>query len=100
MSSTLALAYKQHPQKPEESNQDYDERMIVKALVKLYRKKDRTEEEEKEFRDIEGEYIADQVSKGGHLPMSHADKRMRPATLRLHKELTAQFGEKWQVPLS
>ncbi|MDD4628254.1 MAG: hypothetical protein PHE68_02550 [Candidatus Peribacteraceae bacterium] len=94
MSSTLAIVRKQNPRKLDESEQDYRDRMMIEAAIKLHHKNKRNENEELELKKLEGECIAIQISRGGYLPMIHTDKEMQPAALRLHKDLSAQFGEK------
>lgn len=94
MTSTLSLVKKQSPQQDNEREQDYEDRMIAEACLKLYGKPKRTVAEEQEFQELQRHWVAIQISQGGHLPSAFADKDLRESAARLQRELAAQFGGK------
>jgi hypothetical protein len=90
--STLALVSKKNPQKPEESEQDYEDRMMVKATSKLHFKKKRTKKEQEEYRSLHKELAALQVVRDGALARTFIDKDLTDAADRMYKELSEEYG--------
>jgi hypothetical protein len=91
MSSTLALIKKEQPKKPEESDEDYQDRMVEEAYWKL-REKKRTKQEEEEYQSIKDKYVALYVVKKWGLAPTNTDADLRVAATRLHGDLTAEYG--------
>ncbi|MDO8468341.1 MAG: hypothetical protein Q7S29_01115 [Candidatus Peribacter sp.] len=92
MPTTLALVKKEQLRKPEESEQDYQDRIIEKAYWKLHERKNRTKNEDEEYKDLQEKFIAFSVVKKNGFSPSVADADLRPSALRLYKELSSEHG--------
>lgn len=92
MPSTLALAKKEQPKRPEESDEDYQDRMVEDVYWKLRKKKKRTTKEDEEYKSLQEKFIACYVVKKHGLCSTTTDTDLRLVALRLHKELSSQYG--------
>ncbi len=92
MQTTLALVKKEQPQKLEESEADYEDRMVEDAYWKLREKKERTKNEAKEYKDLQEKFIAYVVVKKNGLAITIADADLRIAAARLNRELSSEYG--------
>lgn len=92
MPSTLTLAKKEQPKKPDENEQDYEDRMIEDTYWKLREKKDRTGKEEAEYQSIKDRYVAVYVVKKWGLAPTNSDPDLRLAAVRLHDDLVEEYG--------
>ncbi len=93
MESTLALVKKEQPKKPEESETEYKDRSVEQAYLKLREKKERTEQENEEYRNLQEKYIAFLVVKEGAFAFTITDADLRSAAGRLYRELSAEYGK-------
>lgn len=92
MQSTLALVKKELPMKLEESEEDYQDRMVQEAYWKLRERKKRTKPEEEEYKNLQEKYIAYHVVKKSGLTPTTTDADLRPAAGRLYRELSSEHG--------
>lgn len=90
MQTTLALVKKEQPKKPEESEEDYQDRTVNDAFWKLREKKKRSKDEEEEYKNLHEKYIAYISVKKGGISASIVDTDLRPAAGRLYKELSSE----------
>ncbi len=92
--STLDLIIKENPQKPEESEMAYADRMDDLAFprfVEKQSKKKLTKTEYEEAMEVEKRVIARRTLHTGLLSTAITDQQLRPAAERLHKELLEEF---------
>lgn len=91
MPTTLALVKKELQKKPEESDEDYQDRMVQEAYWKLRERKKRTKREDEEYKDLQNKYVAYLVANGGLAP-TITDVDLRSAAGRLYRELSAEHA--------
>lgn len=90
MSSTLALIKKEKPKNPEESETDYQDRTVEEAYLKIREKKNRSKNEEEEYKNLKEKYVAYMVVKKSGLALTTTDVDLRIAAGRLYKELSSE----------
>ena len=93
MPSTLDLVRKQQPMQPEESEQDYKDRMIEEAYWALRKKKNRTQSEEEEYKELQKKFAAWWIVKKNGFTPTILDPDLRLAAVRLRTELASEHGE-------
>tara|TARA_Y100000310_G_scaffold254740_1_gene261905 strand:+ start:492 stop:1130 length:639 start_codon:yes stop_codon:yes gene_type:complete len=92
MTSTLALIEEKNPQEPDESDREYEDRMLEKAFWKLNGKKKLTKKEEKEYEELTERYGALCILRDGKMPEVFADQEVQSIAARLRTELVDEFG--------
>lgn len=92
--TSLALITKDNPKKSDESELAYTDRMDDLTFCRLLEKQSKkklTKAEYEEASEVEKRVMARLTLHAGQLPVAITDKLMRPASERLHKELTEEF---------
>lgn len=94
--STLSLVRQQEPKQPTQTELEYEDATMQKALSQLYSRhegKKLTKEEEKEFEDLLGKVVAKYKLDGGAMSEAHADHDRKDLIARVHRELRVEYGE-------
>lgn len=93
MASTFALIKKEQPKKPDESELQYADRVEEDTFWKLYHKKNRSKDEETEYKKLERRVTGNYALKNADFPAHFSDEDIKPTVERVHRELIAQFGD-------
>ncbi|MDA0237937.1 MAG: hypothetical protein O3B03_05420 [Proteobacteria bacterium] len=93
MTTALAIAKSKNAQKHEESDQDYQDRMVKDVYLALEGKKKRTKKEEDEFSSLHKKILAFQIVNEGAISRTMADVDLQEAASRMYTDLSSEFGE-------
>ena len=92
-SKAMTVVKEKNKRKEDESELDYEMRMLQEAFVKLSNKKKRTKKEEEELEELQtalGSYL---LLREGGVPEMHADKDCRSMLVYLHRALSEEHGK-------
>lgn len=94
--STLSLIRQQQPKQPRQTELEYEDLTMQKALSQLYPKHEEnklTKEEQEEFEDLLGKVVAKYKLDGGAMSQAHADHDRKELIARVHRELRVEYGD-------